>query len=142
MSKKIVLITYHVQTYTKWFLAVMTPRYIAFNLTKNWFGQTWAGMRNWYYMGSWNLKRWASCMSHFDVEHPYAFESNVWFICYTVSAFKTWQNTFSPPTCLANDPKITSVSILRLFFKIYKLSYITFQNLIISTWDFSWKSRL
>ena len=41
---------------TKWFLAVMTPRYIAFNLTKNWFGQTWAGMRNWYYMGRWIWK--------------------------------------------------------------------------------------
>ena len=28
----------------------MTPRYIAFILTKNWFGQTWAGMANQYYM--------------------------------------------------------------------------------------------
>ena len=28
----------------------MTPRYIAFILTKNWFGQTWAEMGNQYYM--------------------------------------------------------------------------------------------
>ena len=28
----------------------MTPRYIAFILTKNCFGQTWAGMANQYYM--------------------------------------------------------------------------------------------
>ena len=31
----------------------MTPRYIAFMLTKNWFGQSWAGMGNGYYMGRW-----------------------------------------------------------------------------------------
>ena len=31
----------------------MTPRYIAFILTKNWFGQTWAGIGYWYYMGCW-----------------------------------------------------------------------------------------
>ena len=48
-----VLITYHVQICPKWFLAVMTPRYITFILTKNWFVQTWAGMGNWYYMSCW-----------------------------------------------------------------------------------------
>ena len=31
----------------------MTPRYIAFTLTKNWFDQSWPGMGNWYYMGCW-----------------------------------------------------------------------------------------
>ena len=49
----IVLIMYHAHTCPKWFMAVMTPTYIAFTLIKNWFGQTWAGMGNWYYMGHW-----------------------------------------------------------------------------------------
>ena len=31
----------------------MTPSYVAFILTKNWFRQTWAGMENLYYMGCW-----------------------------------------------------------------------------------------
>ena len=48
-----ILITYHAQICPKWFLAVMTLRYIAFILTKNWFGQTWAGIGYWYYMGCW-----------------------------------------------------------------------------------------
>ena len=53
ISKMIVLITYHAQICPQKFLAVMTPRYIAFILTKNWFGQSWAGMGHWYYMGRW-----------------------------------------------------------------------------------------
>ena len=53
MSKIIVLITCRAQICPKLFLAVMTLRYIAFILTKNWFGQTLAGMGNWYYMGRW-----------------------------------------------------------------------------------------
>ena len=53
ISKMVVLITYHAQICPKWFLAVMTLRYIAFILTKNWFGQTWAGIGYWYYMGCW-----------------------------------------------------------------------------------------
>ena len=41
ISKIIALITYHAQICPKLFLTVMTPTYIAFILTKNWFGQTW-----------------------------------------------------------------------------------------------------
>ena len=37
----------------KWFLAVITPRYIAFILKENWSGPTWSWMGNWYYMGRW-----------------------------------------------------------------------------------------
>ena len=49
ISKMIVLITYHAQISPKWFLAVIiTPRYIAFILTENWFGQDLD--RNWKFI--------------------------------------------------------------------------------------------
>ena len=49
----IVSVTYYAQTCPKWFLAVMTPMYIAFTLTDNWYDQTSVEMGNWYYMGHW-----------------------------------------------------------------------------------------
>ena len=81
ISKIIVLITYHAQVCPKWFLAVMTPRYIAFILTKNWFGQTWAGMGNRYYMGRcvnvWNFRK-----KFFFSKFQYFFLFCEWFKCY------------------------------------------------------------
>ena len=69
ICKMIVLMTY-AQICPKWFLAVMTPRYIAFILTENWFGQNWAGMRNWHYVGHWvnvrNFRRKKSFFQNFN----------------------------------------------------------------------------
>ena len=60
----------------------MTPRYIAFTLTKNWFGQAWAGMGNWYYMGhwinTWNFRKKRDFFSKF--QHFLLFCE--WFKCY------------------------------------------------------------
>ena len=82
ISKILVLITYHAQICPKWFLAVMTPRYIAFILMKNRFGQVWEGMGNWYYMGhwinTWNFRKKRDFFSKF--QHFLLFCE--WFKCY------------------------------------------------------------
>ena len=81
ISKMIVFIIYHPQICPKWFSAVMTPRYIAFTLTKNWFDQSWPGMGNWYYMGCWvnvwnfREKKFFSKFQHFILFWE-------WFNCY------------------------------------------------------------
>ena len=81
----IVLITYHEQKCPQLFLAVMTPRYIAFIPTKNCFGQTWAGIGNWHmshWVNVWNFRgsffskfqhfhlfwEWLNC--YFWIPHP------------------------------------------------------------------------
>ena len=63
----IVLITYHAQISPKWFLAVIiTPRYIAFILTENWFGQDLGrnGKFIWYGM-------LVKCMNFFSKFQPF-----------------------------------------------------------------------
>ena len=45
----------------------MTPRYIAFILTENWFGQNRAGMGNWHYVGHWaNVRNFSRKKSFFQ----------------------------------------------------------------------------
>ena len=79
ISKMIVLIAY-AQICPKWFLTVMTPRYIAFIVTKNWFGQTWARMGNWYYMGCWvNVWNFRKKIFFSKFQHFLFWE---WFKCY------------------------------------------------------------
>ena len=62
-------------------------------------------------------------MSHFDVEFPYAFESNVWLFCYTVSAFKLAKYLFSSYLSCKRSKINISVNFKAIFWNLQVVVY-------------------